>query len=590
MESKGRRRDGGSRFRQHHQNAARNIGRWQKVESRADRRARNVLLSKETSFFVSNLPDGCTVTPLRQACKELETITDIFIAKKRDSGKRNFGFVKSFKEALIGKGCQPTKTINLRLLEIGEPNFFKKQALFGEARDMQTLCNAKIIFRAEDIHTLDVAYIGGLRLMLKFDSSKQAHMFLAHHKDTWSKVFKDLCLSEGQELPIERIATLKIHGIPLQFRTDQAFNQIGKSFGKLAWPSKFSWKDDIVAYGEDNCFEVRVIEDDNHRLSDFSSVNPDSQSELEDRSDDDIPSDEDSGDEQAMENEQPPASVNLQSPTKVGDNNDINENSSSNGGSSVSKVEESVFNSKQVDAHAGDPIPSKTGIEAGPQMRDPIEVDQAHNATSDSSDTLDQAFVGPLLTGDGEAQLNSFDLNKSIRSEEFIYTPISRNRKHVKSTNFINSTARSIGSMNSRRLDNFWKVRSVISSQEREALRSEGVSETSCPGTQTSITSNRSPTEVEAVNTMAVGEGIGFQLQNNEAEGIREVVQVAYNTPLEFPNARADRRLAWKLKNIKVAIKQWRSRKSLKEEKEISTLKEKIDGLELEAELKDLNE
>ncbi|KAI3802930.1 hypothetical protein L1987_31077 [Smallanthus sonchifolius] len=439
---------------------------------------------------------------------------------------------RSFKEVLIGTGCQPTKTINLRLSEIGEPNFFKKQALVGEARDMQTLCNAKTIFRVEEIHTMDVAYIGGLRLLLKFDSSKQAHMFLAQHKDTWFKVFKDLCLWEGQELPIERIATLKIHGIPLQLRTDQAFNQIGNSFGKLAWPSEFSWKDDIVAYG------VRVIEDDNHWLPDFSSVNLDSQLESEDSSDDDIPSDEDSDDEQTMENEQPCASVNLQSPTKVGDNNDINEKSSSNGGVSDSKVEESVFNSKQ-------------------------------------------DFVGPLSTGDGEAQLNSFDLNKSIRSEEFIYTPISRNRIPVKSTNFINSTARSIGSMNSRRMGNFWKVRSVISSQEREALRSEGVSETAHPGTQTSVTSNRSPTEVEAVNTMAVGEGIRFQLQNHEAE-------VAYNTPLEFPNARADRRLAWKPKNIKISIKQWRSRKSLEEEKEISTIKEKIDGLELVAELRDL--
>ncbi|KAI3796553.1 hypothetical protein L1987_39228 [Smallanthus sonchifolius] len=297
---------------------------------------------------------------------------------------------------------------------------------------------------------MDVAYIGGLRLLLKFDSSKQAHVFLAQHKDTWSKVFKDLCLWEGNELPIERIATLKIHGISLQFRTDQAFNQIGNSFRKLVWPSEFSWKDDIVAYGvchvlvngirkidelirvtwEDKCFEVRVIEDDNHSLPNFSSVNLDSQSESEDSSDDDIPSDEDSGDEQAMENEQPCASD----------------------------------------------------------------------------------FVRPLSTGDGEAQLNSFDLNKSIKSKEFIYMSISRNRIPVKSTNFINSTSRSIGSMNSRRMGNFWKVRSVISSQEREALRSEGVSETARSSTQTSVTSNRSPTEVEAVNTMAVCEGIGFQL------------------------------------------------------------------------------
>ncbi|KAI3726341.1 hypothetical protein L1987_66138 [Smallanthus sonchifolius] len=288
----------------------------------------------------------------------------------------------------------------------------------------------------------------------------------------------------------------EIHGIPLQFRTDQAFNQIGNSFGKLAWPSEFSWKDDIVAYGvchvlvngirkidelirvtwEDKCFEVKVIEDDNHRLPDFSSVNLDSQSESEDISDDDIPSYEDSDDEQAMKNEQPCAPVNLQSPTKVGDNNDINEKSSSNGGVSDSKVEESVFNSKQVDTHAGNTISSKTRFEVGSQLGDPIEVDQVHNATSDSSNTLDQDFVGPLSTGDGEAQLNSFDLNKSIRSEEFIYTPISRNRIPVKSTNFINSTASSIGSMNSRRMGNFWKVRSVISSHEREALRSEGVS------------------------------------------------------------------------------------------------------------------
>jgi len=46
------------------------------------------------TMYVANLPDGTRVNDLRKAFIKYGDIRDIYMAKKKDSGKRNFAFVR----------------------------------------------------------------------------------------------------------------------------------------------------------------------------------------------------------------------------------------------------------------------------------------------------------------------------------------------------------------------------------------------------------------------------------------------------------------------------------------------------------------
>ncbi|MFS7929461.1 hypothetical protein Hanom_Chr04g00332811 [Helianthus anomalus] len=40
----------------------------------------------------------------------------------------------------------------------------------------------------------------------------------------------------------ERLAWIRISGVPLQLRYNEVFNKIGRSYGKLVWGAYFSWE------------------------------------------------------------------------------------------------------------------------------------------------------------------------------------------------------------------------------------------------------------------------------------------------------------------------------------------------------------
>ncbi|MFS7975112.1 putative RNA recognition motif domain, nucleotide-binding alpha-beta plait domain superfamily [Helianthus anomalus] len=75
-------------------------GPWQKFMSKSgakrERKFRNreVRLRKATSFFVSNLPGGCTTQKLWEAFQQFENLEDAFVPFKRDGSGNKFGFLR----------------------------------------------------------------------------------------------------------------------------------------------------------------------------------------------------------------------------------------------------------------------------------------------------------------------------------------------------------------------------------------------------------------------------------------------------------------------------------------------------------------
>ncbi|KAK9060688.1 hypothetical protein SSX86_021394 [Deinandra increscens subsp. villosa] len=89
----------------------------------------------------------------------------------------------------------------------------------------------------------------GLDVLLSFASSTEASDFLLNGGQSWRLVFDTLVLWEGQDIPFNRIISLRIRGVPLLARDEVTFNRIGELFGKIVCPSDFSWNEEDVSGG-----------------------------------------------------------------------------------------------------------------------------------------------------------------------------------------------------------------------------------------------------------------------------------------------------------------------------------------------------
>ncbi|KAD2804839.1 hypothetical protein E3N88_38216 [Mikania micrantha] len=101
---------------------------------------------------------------------------------------------------------------------------------------------------ADGLHNFEFIYIGGLRVMISFLASKLAKEYL-EKKASLKNIFKSLEIWDGQDIPFERVAGIRIHGVPLEIRDESTFNKIAMSFGKILRESEFSWNNAIASYG-----------------------------------------------------------------------------------------------------------------------------------------------------------------------------------------------------------------------------------------------------------------------------------------------------------------------------------------------------
>ncbi|KAJ0865821.1 hypothetical protein HanRHA438_Chr12g0544711 [Helianthus annuus] len=115
-------------------------------------------------------------------------------------------------------------------------------ALVGRVREFSVLTTLQVLLKGEQLATRKIKYLGGMNVLLIFNDDNQRDVFLSR-KVVWSKWFESMDQWKGQSFSYERIAWLKIHGVPLQLNIDPVFNVIGKKFGKVVQPAQVSDKD-----------------------------------------------------------------------------------------------------------------------------------------------------------------------------------------------------------------------------------------------------------------------------------------------------------------------------------------------------------
>lgn len=276
---------------------------------------------KRVIFFVSNIPGGCSRGSLLGIFEEYGDVFDIYIAKKKDKAGRIFGFVKYRNvkdDLLLEESLQKLTVHNTRLVvfrakfdrygnkmeyspshiqhvpESGAPFQSVNQlgglnqscrnapisgapmatqaikipsdvvahsdrfnsTLVGRVVDFLTLRNIHNYIVVTKFQGLSIRYLGGFYVMLTFSDPTDSDEFLKA-QETWSKWFSSLARWVGQSISYERIAWIRILGVPPHLWDKSVLDAIGNHVGKVIQGSQVSWEE---ANWSQDCIGILVGE------------------------------------------------------------------------------------------------------------------------------------------------------------------------------------------------------------------------------------------------------------------------------------------------------------------------------------------
>ncbi|KAD3642329.1 hypothetical protein E3N88_31553 [Mikania micrantha] len=270
---------------------------WQEVINRK-RRSREAQESKEhvTNYYISNLPDDVTAKEVWGAFKEYGDIVDAFVPKHKDRSGSRFAFVRfanvqdandlesALKLVKVGgakvtaniakygrdkrpvdtgtipplnqyrshkpKGVHPSCT---RPMTTGFTNAYRSQrsykdvtmggdTMIGKIKSLNIINRLKNELAVVEMNGAYVRYVGGLNIMITFQKASFASQFL-EDKSIWEKWFEWLQLWNGQPVEYERIAWVRIYGVPIYLWDKDVFNCIGEKCGQVMQASSASWED-----------------------------------------------------------------------------------------------------------------------------------------------------------------------------------------------------------------------------------------------------------------------------------------------------------------------------------------------------------
>ncbi|MFS7929088.1 hypothetical protein Hanom_Chr04g00328431 [Helianthus anomalus] len=117
---------------------------------------------------------------------------------------------------------------------------FHNLAIVGRLKDLWSLRKIGVSVIEEGFRDVNIKYTCGLDVLLVFKSSFEVDAFCANALEfSW---FQNLEIWIGQLVAFERIAWLKIHGVPLHLADNEVFDSIGRRFGRYFMHLSCIWK------------------------------------------------------------------------------------------------------------------------------------------------------------------------------------------------------------------------------------------------------------------------------------------------------------------------------------------------------------
>ncbi|KAF5817259.1 putative RNA recognition motif domain, nucleotide-binding alpha-beta plait domain superfamily [Helianthus annuus] len=122
---------------------------------------------------------------------------------------------------------------------------FQGLAVVGRAVNLETLVDIDRLLNIAKIVVANVQYLGGLTLLISFHEEESVKRFLSS-KNVWEPWFSKLDQWKGQTLPFERVAWVKLTGVPLHLIDSDVLSQVGALFGKVLYaPKEFEEDQDL---------------------------------------------------------------------------------------------------------------------------------------------------------------------------------------------------------------------------------------------------------------------------------------------------------------------------------------------------------
>ncbi|MFS7913005.1 putative RNA-directed DNA polymerase [Helianthus anomalus] len=105
-------------------------------------------------------------------------------------------------------------------------------AVVGRTVDLETLVDLDRLLRIAKVSYGKIQYLGGLSVLISFREEPASRLFLKS-KDLWGPWFSKLSVWEGQSLPFEKVAWLRVIGLPLHLLDRDIIKLVGEPFGKI---------------------------------------------------------------------------------------------------------------------------------------------------------------------------------------------------------------------------------------------------------------------------------------------------------------------------------------------------------------------
>ncbi|KAL4574523.1 hypothetical protein LXL04_021355 [Taraxacum kok-saghyz] len=166
------------------------------------------------------------------------------IRSNRDGGSGRMGSMvrknNSFKEVLKGEG-QQRKGLGDRLVRglqkeeessilmikgeiIGESMTWLSNCLVGEMKDIEMLTKCMSMIQAYGLGDCDIRYLGGLNVLLEFNTKEVADCFLRNQKVNWSVWLLWLKAWDDKYWQDYKLTSVRISGVPPRFWITEVFS------------------------------------------------------------------------------------------------------------------------------------------------------------------------------------------------------------------------------------------------------------------------------------------------------------------------------------------------------------------------------
>ncbi|KAJ0700670.1 putative RNA recognition motif domain, nucleotide-binding alpha-beta plait domain superfamily [Helianthus annuus] len=150
----------------------------------------------------------------------------------------------SWADVVAGRQSQQEEDRSLNFTNESQAyKLWRGRAVIGDLISIEALRDVNNMKKKLRLKDSQVRYLGGMKLLIIFDSVEEMEGSMKKDMELWNLWFKILTTWNGEYIPYERIAWLRIRGIPLQLWINEVFNVVGEYFGKVIKKSDADEKD-----------------------------------------------------------------------------------------------------------------------------------------------------------------------------------------------------------------------------------------------------------------------------------------------------------------------------------------------------------